>query len=197
MSSRVIFIGSPVSSGKNYRKLFSVSVWDLYFRIFASFMPPFGAKYRRVYVDLIGPLLAWISLTVLLTYGNLFKNNTLSPVKVMIIYGGFMPVFCYGLAKLGKSGISFLENLSLVGYSLYGHLYTLLISFVLFRESSNSFFFLSMIVFGGLSSLRLILVFLKTIPVPGVRLLVCSSIALVNILFLIYLHFSFMHRNVS
>jgi len=205
-SSSVIFIGSPDHSLKkpstnlkDYSQLLLVSPRDLLFRILASFIPPLSSKYRKVYVDLIGPLLGFLILTVLLVYGYSLKKYKIavSPVESMIAFGTLMPSLCFALAKLGKSNINFYQAASLVGYSLYGHFFTLLVSFVFFHETSNAFFFASLTVFGGLSSLRLILVFLKTIPVPGARLLVCSIISLVNILFLIYLHFGFMHRTYS
>lgn len=201
MASSVIFIGSPELPSKRswqlktYTALFLVRPKDLGFRIFASFIPPFTLKYRKIYVDLLGPILAFFSLLFLLIYGYTFKKYKLgvTPAESMLIYAACMPIFCFLLAKLGKSTINFYETLSLVGYSLYGHLFTLLTSFIFFHEKSNTFFFMALILLGGASSLRLILVFLKTIPVPAARLLVCSSISAANILFLIYLHFAFMH----
>lgn len=206
MASSVIFIGSPdhpskksSNKEKSYSQLFLVSPQDIFFRIIASFVPPFSQKYRKVYVDLIGPMLGFLILTSLLIYGYSFKKYkaSLSPTEAMVIFATIMPSLCFVLAKLGKSTINFYETLSLVGYSLYGHLLTLLVSFIFFHETSNAFFFVSLILFGGSSSLRLILVFLKTIPIPGARLLVCSTISLANMLFLIYLHFGFMHRTFS
>ncbi|XP_066252564.1 protein YIPF3-like [Euwallacea similis] len=206
MSSSVIFIGSPDRSIKksqkqyeNYYGLFVVSPADLLFRIFASFIPPFGSKYRKVHVDFLGPLLALFSLNALLIYGYSFKKIkiSLTPLESMLTYYTCVPLLSFILAKLGRSSVNFCETLSLLGYSLYGHLFTLLLSFILFHETSNAFFFGSLVVFAGASSLRLILVFLNTIPVPAARLLVCSTISTVNILFLIYLHFGFMHRTFS
>lgn len=201
--SAVIFIGSPEHSDKKsgfkeYTNLLLFSPYDLLFRVFASFMPPFS-KYRKVYVDLLGPILAFASLTSLLIYGYSFKKHKVptTPLEAMLCYVTFVPSVCFVLAKLGKSTVNFFETLCLLGYSLYGHLFTLLTSYVFFHEDSNAFFFVSLTVFGGSSSLRLILVFLKTIPVPGARLLVCSAISLVNMLFLIYLHYGFMHRTFS
>lgn len=204
MSSSVIFIGSPddhlkYKSGlkvKDYTKLFLVPPKEIFFRIVASFVPPITRRYRTIYIDFIGPILGLVTLTSLLVYGYSLKKYKfgISPIEAMVLFATFMPFFCLILARLGKSNINLYESISLVGYSLYGHLLTLLVSFIFFHEDSNVFFFVCLVVFGGFSTLRLILVFLKTIPVPGARFLVCTSISLVNMLFLIYLHVVFMHR---
>ncbi|KAL1505980.1 hypothetical protein ABEB36_005421 [Hypothenemus hampei] len=204
--SSVIFIGSPDKSSKktsaqlkDFYQLFLVSPSDICFRIGTSFVPPLTSKYRKVYVDLMGPLLGLFSLTLLLIYGYSLKKYKINvtPLESMICFVTCMPIFCFFLAKLGKSSIHFYEVLSLIGYSLFGHLFTLLVSFIFFHENSNTFFFISLIIFGGLSSFRLIVIFLKTIPIPGARLLVCSTISLINILFIIYLHFGYMHTTFS
>lgn len=198
MSSTVIFIGTPVKDSDSSKFVHLFAPRNLLFRIAASFVPPFK-KYNRVYVDLLGPLLAFVTLTLFLIYGYSFKKHKISmgPSEAMLTFGTLMPLMCFALAKLGKSTINFYETISLIGYSLYGHLLTLFFSFLLFHETSNVCFFISLIIFGGSSSLRLILVFLRTIPIPVARLLVCTSISVVNILFLIYLHFGYMHRTFS
>lgn len=206
MSSSVIFVGSPDHSTKksslrikNYTHLFLVPPQEISFRIIASFIPPITKKYRKVYVDFMGPLLAFVLLTSFLIYGYSFKKYkiSISPTESMIFFVCFMPFFCFILAKIGKSHINLYECISLVGYSLYGDLLTLFVSFIFFHETSNVFFFICLVLFDGLSTLRLILVFLKTIPIPGARFLICSCISLVKILFLVYLHFAFMHRTFS
>jgi len=206
MSSSVIFIGSPdhsstkpTSNANNYGRLFLVTPQEIFFRIIASFVPPITKNYRRIYVDFIGPILGFVFLTSLLVYGYSFKRYKVgvSPTEAMVFFVTFMPFFCFILAKLGKSYINLYESISIIGYSLYGHLFTLLVSFIFFHENSNAFFFVCLVIFGGFSTFRLILVILKTIPVPGARFLICTCIALVNILFLIYIHFAFMHRTFS
>lgn len=206
MSNSLIFVGSPDHSSskssltvKNWSQLFLVPPQEIFFRIIASFIPPVTKRYRKVYVDFLGPILGFVVLTTFLVYGYSFKRYKVgvSPPEAMVIFATFMPFLCFILAKLGRSSINLYETISLVGYSLYGHLMTLMVSFIFFHETSNAFFFICLIFFGGFNTFRLILIFLKTIPVPGARFLVCTSIALANILFSIYLHFAFMHRTFS
>ncbi|XP_074039876.1 protein YIPF3 [Leptinotarsa decemlineata] len=197
MRSSVHFI---VSHGRdkvpnNLLDLFIVSPKDILLRIFESFVPPVS-RYKRVYVDLMGPLIGFILLTSFVSYGNTFKlvQNNITPLEFLTQYSILMPIVSYMLCKLGQSTITFYETVSLIGYSYYGHFLTLLISFIFFQEDNNLFYFMCLIIFGGFSTIRLILVFSGTIFAPAVRLLVCSSISVLNILCLIFLHFVYMHK---
>ncbi|XP_060528410.1 protein YIPF3-like [Cylas formicarius] len=202
MSNSIIFIGSH----DNYRNrpslkqfyhvnLFAVPPREILFRIFASFVPPLLKKYRKVYVDFLGPILALVLLTCLLLYGHSLKqfNEHGSPIQLVLVFSTLMPILCFVSLKLGRSTIDIYETVSLVGYSLYGHILTLLVSFLFYQEHSNIFFW-CLTFFGGSSTLRLVLVCFGTIPVPAMRFLICSTISLANILFLIYLHYAFMHQ---
>ncbi|EFA09950.1 protein YIPF3-like [Tribolium castaneum] len=196
----VIFVGSPEKSPKScaqkFKSLFLVPPHDVIFRVFAAFVPPVSKKYQKVYVDLQGPVLALVLLAALLNYGYSFKprNTFRSPTETVVIYSLTMPLLAFFVCKIGRSCITLSEMTSLIGYGLYGHIFTLFVSFLLFEEASNFFFFVCLIVFGGLSTLRIALVVLGTLFVPAARLLICSLISICNILFVIFLHFAYMHR---
>lgn len=194
----VIFINSienEKSSKLSSKQLFFVNPYDILFRILASFVPPIGIKYKKVYVDFLGPILAFLILNAFVYHFYTIKSNVnLSPIDVICVFCVFMPCLCLISCKIGKSYITFSQIVSLIGYSLYGHILTLSMSYLCFHETSNVFFFFCLILFGGLSTLRLTIVILSTIPKPAMRLLICSTISIVNILFLIFLHFAFMHK---
>lgn len=200
MKNTIIFIGSPEHNAKksstDYKNLFLVSPNDVLYRIFTSFVPPFN-KFRKIYVDVLGPFICLVLLCFFLNYGYSLKPHKIdrSPFESIVCFSVIMPILSYVLLKLGQSSISFWETLCVFGYSLYGHLFTLFLSYIFFQETSDAMFFISLILVGGPSTLRLILVYLKTIPVPGARLLICSIVSIGNILFLIYLYFAFLHRN--
>lgn len=203
MKDSVIFIGSPEAAAtkqrdqlRNYSKLFVVSPKDFVGRIWASFMPPFN-RYRKVFVDLLGLFVSFFGLLLFLNYGYSLKPHKInvSPFESLVCFSVITPIISFILLRVGRSRVTFLETLSVFGYSLFGHLFTLLVSFIFFQETSNAVFFICLIFIGGPSTLRLILVYLKTIPAPAARLLICSTVSLGNILFLIYLHFAFMHKN--
>jgi len=196
----VIFLGSEptknndvVSRALSY---FTMPADDLPKRILLSFTPPLRS--RLVYVDFLGPCLAFILLVTILGYGHAYKVPSSlyhrSPTEVLAIYCVTMPAVCYVLTRLGNSCISFLQILSLLGYGLYGYVFTLVISFIS-DETNNVIFYLSMILFTGTSVLRTCIIILLTIRLPAVRLLVCSTIAILQVLFVVFLYFTFVHSS--
>lgn len=176
----------------------SVPPHQIFNRIFTSLLPPILTKmYQRIYVDLFGPILALILLTGILNYGYSLKTQSpslVSPTEFLLAYSLIMPLISYLLIKLAQSEITFIELSSILGYSLYGHIFTLLISFYLDDGVNNYFFFVGLMIFGGLSTLRVAMIFIATIPKPALRLVICSFVATVQLLFLLFIHFAYMHK---
>lgn len=204
----VIFIDQPeveyerLNRSDKKNKLvsyFIVSPYELPFRIYSSFVPPvFGENSRKVYVDLIGPLLALGLLGCVLHYGHANKHPRAlaptSPTIALLYYILIVPTICLFFAKIGKANLSPHKIFSLLGYGLYGHLLTVGSSLFFDREVSNTFFFSVMLIFGGLSCFRIVIVLLLTIPKPAARLLICSLVSIFHLLFIIFIHFAYMHR---
>ncbi|XP_018904845.2 protein YIPF3 [Bemisia tabaci] len=205
----VIFIGNtPEYDNPNIgwqktkflKKYFSVSPRELPRRVFNSFVPPFisSGKTYRVHVDFVGPCLALLILNGLLSLGHSYKSPSASvdtaPFKVLLLYSIFTPVISYFLAHLCESAIKFSELVALFGYGLYGHIFTLILPLLLSDESSNVIFAMCLVAFSGMSTLRIALVFLTSIPKPIFRLLLCSVVAINQILSVLFLHFLYMHR---
>lgn len=201
-SNAIIFIESCEGDNSNnnksgiLNKLFLISPKTLFERVLASFIPPILKRYKTVYIDLLGPIFALLIIAAILTYGTVYKNInvSISPTTALVLYSTFVPLLTFILCKLSQSNITLLEVTSLIGYSLYGHIVTLLISLLFYNENSNTFFFLCLILFSGFSTFRLIIVLLKVIPVAAMRFIVCSTIAVIQLLFLIFVHFAYMHR---
>ena len=178
---------------------FLVSPLELPDRILSSFIPPiFGSSSRKVYVDLIGPLIALILLACVLHYGHANKYPKAliptSPTIALLYYITFVPIACIFVAKVGNANLSPQKILALLGYGLYGHLFTVTASIFFDQEVSNVFFFTVMIIFGGASCLKIVIVLLLTIPKPICRLLICSLVSVLHLLFLVFIHFAYMHR---
>ncbi|XP_039292456.1 protein YIPF3 isoform X1 [Nilaparvata lugens] len=177
----------------------TVRAHDLPLRIFTSFLPPlFGQQSRKVYVDFVGPCLALLTMAGVLHYGHSYKLHSaapeISPTQVLLYYSVVSPVLCFVLAKVGRASLDFVEVAALLGYGLYGDLLTLVTSLLFDHEQSNLAFFVLMFIFGGLSALRIALVLLTSIPYPAGRLLVCSTVTLMHLMFLMFVHFAYMHR---
>lgn len=197
---------TPLFKRKNpsiWRKLqgyFTIPPEDLVTRLFFSMVPPFlGTKFQQVHVDLVGPLINVFMLTCVLYYGYIesgkeLQAGVISPLACLVLYIVVMPVIIYLLAKVGRSRLEFLEAVSLFGYSLFGHVLTLLITFLFYSESSMVVFFCSLVIFGGLGTGRLVLILLSSIPLPAAQLIVCSVVGVANLLFLIFVHFVYMHK---
>lgn len=196
----VIFLGSEPLKDKDAitqaLSYFTMPADDLPKRILLSFTPPLRSRF--VYVDFLGPCLAFILLATILGYGHAYKIPSAvyhrSPTEILFIYCLFMPIMCYILTRLGKSNISFLQILSLLGYGLYGYVFTLFISFIS-DESNNVIFYLAMILFTGTSVFRTCIIILLTIKLPAARLLICSIIAIMQMLFILFLYFTFVHSS--
>ncbi|RZC35337.1 YIPF3 [Asbolus verrucosus] len=94
MANSVIFIGSPEKSPKNLlqtlKQVFYVSPNDVIFRIFAAFVPPVGKNYKKIYVDLQGPLLALLILVAFHSQDSIgfFKNHSFASCAIadLLIY---------------------------------------------------------------------------------------------------------------
>ncbi|XP_050436733.1 protein YIPF3-like [Adelges cooleyi] len=196
----IIFLGSEPLKDKDtiarVLSYFTMPPNDLPNRILQSFTPPVWSRHVRV--DFLGPCLAFILLATVLGYGHAYKVSSAvyhrSPSEVLVMYCVLMPAICFVLTNLGQSSISFVQILSLLGYGLYGYVFTLFTSFVS-DETNNIVFYLAMILFTGASVLRICLIILLTIKLPAVRLLVCSIIAILQVLFVVFLYFTYVHSS--
>lgn len=177
---------------------FTAPVSDLPKRIAISFLPPvLGNLSRHVYVDFVGPCLALLTMAAILHYGHAYKVQSaaleITPSELLLYYSLTVPVICYFLAKIGGTYLKLTEIVALLGYGLYGHVFTLAFSQLFNCEQNNVIFFIILLIFGGLSAVRIALVLLASIPIPVARLLVCSVVTVVHLMFLIFVHFAFMH----
>lgn len=83
---------------------FLVSPLELPYRIYSAFLPPvFGLSSRRVYVDLVGPLLALLLLGAVLHYGHAKKHPQAllptSPTIALLYYILVVPTACLFFAR--------------------------------------------------------------------------------------------------
>lgn len=182
---------------KEIKMHFSVPPYQIFGRIFLSLWPPIVTKkYQKIYVDLFGPIFATLILFGLLNYGYSLKTTSvkLPPTEFLLIYMISMPIITYVFIHLAKSDISFIELLSVLGYSLFGHIFTLIISYFLDDDYNNYFFFVGLMILGGLSTLRIAMILIATIPKPALRLVICSFVATVQLLFLVFIHFAYMKK---
>ncbi|XP_049792744.1 protein YIPF3-like [Schistocerca nitens] len=148
--------------------------------------------------DLLGPGLAFFILAALLHTGHSAKvlqtaSSAPSPILAILLYTALIPAAAYVSVCIAGSTLSLMETISLMGYASYGHILAMGIPVLFHQEESEIFFFWCLTVFGGLSSLRIILVLLVSVRIPAARLVVCSLVATLHLLSLVFLHFVYMH----
>lgn len=173
--------------------LFAVSPFELPGRIARSLVPPIVHRFRIIHVDLLGPSVALLLLLTILILGQTEKRNTMAAEKLVFSYCVTLPIVTHIVLRCFQAAITFMQLLTLIGYSLYGPVLTLSASLMIDRERSNSIFFVCLAVFGGLSTLRVVLVLLAALRIPAARLLVCTSVALIQLLFVVWLHYTYLH----
>ena len=77
----------------------------------------------------------------------------------------------------------------------FSHCLVLLLSTVVHTHHSHLFFYFLWLVFGGLSALRLVAVFVGRTRDPRNRVFAAAAVAFLHLVFMLYLHFAY-HENV-
>lgn len=194
------WLQNTVKYGRPY---FSVSNNRIPHRIFSSMAPPFfSPEFKRVYSDLKGPLIIVAVLAGILFYGLHNPQKTLiaeliATVKLTVGYWLGFSFLAFFLGYFCQTSLSFSQLLSITGYSLTGHCLVLFIAEVLHQEESHGIFFFLTTVFGGLATGRLAIIMLARTPGPGQRFVMCSTLACIHLMHLIYIHFAFMRGTLS
>jgi hypothetical protein len=146
--------------------------------------------------ELTVPTLTYIGLILLFMNFRSAHTSLSTAIFAVSLYIVLLPLATFLLCCLGKANLSYLQVLSIISSSLFGDLLALLVPLMVSHDismRSHVPFLLAMALFGGLATARVIMVLVVALPVPIMRLLVGTSVAIINLLFLLYLHFAFMH----
>ena len=168
-------------------------------RIMFSFAPPLSLSKQYLFTDFVGPSLSTLVLVSLLQYSFSQKKipvHNISSINVVCIVLSyyFILSFCiYIASRIVNVKLKLLDILTLIGYSFYGFIVTLSIPLALRMIESDSLFYFCLILFSGLSCVRVLLILLFAIEMPIARFLICSLIGNVHILFVIYLYYVFVN----
>uniref|UniRef100_A0A3Q3JH60 Protein YIPF3 n=1 Tax=Monopterus albus TaxID=43700 RepID=A0A3Q3JH60_MONAL len=155
---------------------------------------------QKIAGELYGPLMLVFTLVAILlhgmkTSGTVIREGTLMGTAIGTCFGYWLGVssFIYFLAYLVNAQITMLQMLSLLGYGLFGHCVVLLITYNI--HFHFLFYFLWLLI-GGLSTLRMVAALLSRTVGKTPRLLLCGTLSVLHLLFLLYLHFAY-HRIVE
>lgn len=182
------------------RPYFAVANHRLPYRVLTSIAPPlFFPELRRVYSDMKGPVLIIVLLALILFYGLHSPSRTLVEellvtTKLTLGYWFGFSILAFFLGYFCQTFLTLTQLLSVSGYSLTGHCLVLLIAEILHQEESHGVFFFLTTVFGGLATCRLVMIILARTPGPAQRLLMCSTLACIHLIHLIYIHLACMRN---
>lgn len=178
------------SVSNKLKECFTVPMKEIPRRIVHSFIPPYNGTVF-VYTDLLCPLLAIISLYLIVLYGMSYKipvaNSNTSVEQTLILYVLLVvPVF-----YASQSRYDLYESCAILGYGVFGHVVTLGLS-LLISPGNVTFYFINLILFGGLNVIRLIILLLFFMKQKNIiKLLVSSYLCIVYLLCNIYVYFRF------
>lgn len=169
-------------------------------RILLSFTPPLNYNRPYLYTDFIGPTLSTLVLVSLLQYGfsrkrlsiPYYSSSSFNVACTVLSYYALLSFSIVLASRVVRAKLKILDVATLIGYSFYGFILTLSIPLIL-RIVHDYVFYSCLILFGGLSCIRVLLILLFTIEVPVARFLICSVIGNMHILFTIYLYYCYIH----
>ncbi|XP_031434967.1 protein YIPF3 [Clupea harengus] len=178
------------------RPYFDVEPIQVRNRLIESLIPVRMINFpQKVAGELYGPMMLVFTLVAILlhgmkTSGTVIREGTLMGTAIGTCFGYWLGVsaFIYFLAYLCNAQITMLQMLSLLGYGLFSHCVVL---FVTYNVHFHSLFYLLWLLFGGLSTLRMVAVLISRTVGQTPRLILCGSVAALHMLFLLYLHFAY------
>ncbi|KAM9364445.1 protein YIPF3 [Pholidichthys leucotaenia] len=180
------------------RPYFDVEPIQVRSRLIESMIPVRMIHFpQKIAGELYGPLMLVFTLVAILlhgmkTSGTVIREGTLMGTAIGTCFGYWIGVssFIYFLSYLVNAQITMLQMLSLLGYGLFGHCLVLLITY---NVHFHFLFYVLWLVVGGLSTLRMVAALLSRTVGQTPRLLLCGTLAVLHMSFLLYLHFSY-HR---
>ncbi|XP_023225290.1 protein YIPF3-like isoform X2 [Centruroides sculpturatus] len=182
------------------RPYFTAEPQEIVQRILQSFVPKLPSHFTSMVLpeELYGPLMLVFTLIALLLYemkisGLVVKEGTLMGTAFGVSFGYWLGAAAFGylLTYVCNTKLTFIQYLSLLGYSLSGHCIILFLGTVFHPEHTHTFFYILWSVIGGLSAARVVCVLLANMSGHPQRLVVCFVIASLNMLDILYLHFAF------
>ncbi|XP_078492299.1 protein YIPF3-like isoform X1 [Ciona intestinalis] len=181
------------------RPYFDIEPKELLLKLGHSFVPLRTLSTpQKISGELYGPLMTVFTLIAILlmnmkTSGTVLEQGTLMGTAFGVCFGYWWGVagFIYFLSYICNTYISIVQCLSMLGYGMVSHCVILLLGH--FTHYSHGMFYILWAVVAGASAARMITILLSRTVGKSQRLLLCTSIASLHMLFLLYLHFAYHH----
>ncbi|XP_033971673.1 protein YIPF3 [Trematomus bernacchii] len=178
------------------RPYFDVEPVQVRSRLIESMIPVRMINFpQKIAGELYGPLMLVFTLVAILLHGmktsdTVIREGTLMGTAIGTCFGYWLGVssFIYFLAYLVNAQITMLQTLSLLGYGLFGHCVVL---FITYNIHFHFLFYFLWLLCGGLSTLRMVTALLSRTVGQTPRLLLCGTLSVLHMMFLLYLHFNY------
>lgn len=181
------------------RPYFDVEPKNVIRRIVNSLVPKFSvSSSTKVVNELYGPTMLVLTLIALLLYemkssGHTVKEGTLIGTAFGTCFGYWIGcgTLVWLVAYLCNTHLSYLQIISMLGYSLTSHCLVVLVSTLVHTSHDHMFFYLIWTVLGGLSSLRMVSILFPRTHGPSQKLIISGVASFLHLMFLLYLHFAY------
>lgn len=179
------------------RPYFDVEPKDVVSRLGQSLIPRKPGKPQTVAGELYGPLMVVFTLVAVLLFSmkyndHVVQEGTLMGTAIGVCFGYWLggSSFYYFIAYLCNAHITLLQIVSLTGYALFGHCICIFLATVT-HDVSHGLFLFALILIGGLSSLRMLCVYISRTWSRQHGLITGSIVGAIHLLFLLYLHYAY------
>ncbi|CAH1787354.1 unnamed protein product [Owenia fusiformis] len=179
------------------RPYFDVEPHQVRSRLIHSLIPAYRTT-QKLPGELYGPTMVVFTLIALLLFqmkssGHTVQEGTLMGSAFAVCFGYWFGAssFVWFVSYVCNARITMLQIFSLLGYGLFGHCIVLFLGTVFHTSHDHLVFYLLWAVFGGLSTLKMISVIVPKTTGKTQRIIICSVIAVLHLLFLLYLHFAY------
>lgn len=181
----------------NLRPYFDVEPKDVLIRLGKSLVPVKPVKPQTVEGELYGPIMVVFTLVALLLFsmkhsGHTVQEGTLMGTAIGVCFGYWLggSSFYYFIAYICNAHITLLQIVSLTGYALFAHCMCIFLATIT-HDLTHGIFFIGIIVLGGLSSLRMLGVYVSRTWSKKNGLVIGGVVAAIHLLFLLYLHYAY------
>lgn len=162
-------------------------------RLLISLLPPLkGTRAAKVEVDLFGPILVVAALWALIEWER--RPVAFPPILAIGSFFLAVPFMSFFLLYAGVTNLTLRKVLGLLGYAQFGHFCTLIAARLSRTPNSHAAFFTAFTIFGGLSAVRLTLVFIFSAKRPALVMLAGCLACVPHLLFIIFTYFYYIPR---
>lgn len=179
------------------RPYFDVEPKDVVSRLGQSLIPRKPGKPQTVAGELYGPVMVVFTLVAVLLFSMKYNDHTVQEGTLMgtaigVCFGYWLggSTFYYFIAYLCNAHITLLQIVSLTGYALFGHVVCIFLATVT-HDISHGLFLVALVLIGGLSSLRMLCVYVSRTWSRKHGVITGSIVSSIHLLFLLYLHYAY------